>query len=132
MLRKIGQQMLTKLGQQMLTKIDRQLFHTIATDGRQAGAKQQMFLTYTIAFCHAWPILLFGVVVAVIPLLGTVHLLFFGTSISLDLSVLSFRLFNSTHFLTPSNSSHTVCLMFDRTSKLGCFVYIYFLFFFFF
>src|SRR6218665_4004645 len=48
MLTKIGQQMLTKIGQQMLTKIDRQLFHTIATDGRLAGAKQQMFLTYTI------------------------------------------------------------------------------------
>ena len=42
--------MLTKLGQQMLTKIDRQLFHTIATDGRLAGAKQQMFLTYTIDY----------------------------------------------------------------------------------
>src|SRR6218665_3532607 len=48
MLMKLGQQMLTKLGQQMLTKIDRQLFHTIATDGRLAGANQQMFLTYTI------------------------------------------------------------------------------------
>src|SRR6218665_3227112 len=59
--KKVGQQMLTKLGQQMLTKIDRQLFHTIATDGRLAGAKQQMFLTYTIDyvtpgrfFCLAW------------------------------------------------------------------------------
>src|SRR6218665_134548 len=40
--------MLTKLCQQMLTKIDRQLFHTIETDGRLAGANQQMFLTYTI------------------------------------------------------------------------------------
>ena len=50
MLTKLGQQMLTKLGQQMLTKIDRQLFHTIETDGRLAGAKQQMFLTYTIDY----------------------------------------------------------------------------------
>src|SRR6218665_2734915 len=48
MLTKLGQQMFAKLGQQMLTKLDRQLFHTIATDGRQAGANQQMFLTYTI------------------------------------------------------------------------------------
>src|SRR6218665_206139 len=48
---------------------------------------------------------------------GTVQLPLFGTSISLDLSVLSFRLFNSAHFLTPSNSSHTVCLMLDPTSK---------------
>src|SRR6218665_1213689 len=48
MLTKLCQQMLTKLGQQMLTKLDRQLFHTIETDGRQAGANQQMFLTYTI------------------------------------------------------------------------------------
>src|SRR6218665_2092792 len=53
----------------MLRKVDRQLFHTIETDGRQAGAKQQMFLTYTIAFCHAWPILLFGFHPVVIPLL---------------------------------------------------------------
>src|SRR6218665_312915 len=48
MLTKIGQQMLMKIGQQMLTKIDQQLFHTIETDGRLAGANQQMFLTYTI------------------------------------------------------------------------------------
>src|SRR6218665_808107 len=48
---------------------------------------------------------------------GTVRLPLFGTSISLDLSVLSFRLFNYVHFLTPSNSSHTVCLMLDPTSK---------------
>src|SRR6218665_1954281 len=46
--KKIDQQMLTKIGQQMLTKIDQQLFHTIETEGRQAGANQQMFLTYTI------------------------------------------------------------------------------------
>src|SRR6218665_1106181 len=59
--KKVGQQMLTKLGQQMLMKIDRQLFHTIATDGRLAGANQQMFLTYTIDyvtpgrfFCLLW------------------------------------------------------------------------------
>jgi len=45
----------------MLRKVDRQLFHTIETDGRLAGAKQQMFLTYTIDyvmpdrfFCLAW------------------------------------------------------------------------------
>src|SRR6218665_3858626 len=50
MLTKVGQQMHTKLGQQMLMKIDRQLFHTIATDGRLAGANQQMFLTYTIDY----------------------------------------------------------------------------------
>src|SRR6218665_2619429 len=36
---------------------------------------------------------------------GTVHLPVFATSISLDLSVLSFRLFDSTHFVTPSKSS---------------------------
>jgi len=72
--------MLAKLGQQMLTKIGQQLFHTIETDGRQAGAHQQMFLTYTIetaahtiAFCHAWPILLFGAGLAVIPLLPFIH-----------------------------------------------------------
>src|SRR6218665_305150 len=70
MLAKIGQQMLTKLGQQMLMKIGQQLFHTIETDSRQAGANQQMFLTYTIAFCHAWPILLSALVLAVIPLLS--------------------------------------------------------------
>jgi len=61
--------MLMKLGQQMLMQIDRQLFHTIATDGRLAGANQQMFLTYTIAFCHAWPILLSVLQAVVIPLL---------------------------------------------------------------
>src|SRR6218665_2204937 len=66
---KVGQQMLTKIGQQMLTKIDQQLFHTIETDGRLAGANQQMFLTYTIAFFHTLPILLFGAGSAVIPLL---------------------------------------------------------------
>ena len=64
--------MLTKLGQQMLTKIDRQLFHTIATDGRLAGAKQRMSLTYTIAFCHAWPILLFGFHPVLYPLLTSI------------------------------------------------------------
>src|SRR6218665_85623 len=48
--KKVGQQMLTKLGQQMLMKIAQQLFHTIATDGRLAGANQQMFLTYTIDY----------------------------------------------------------------------------------
>src|SRR6218665_707927 len=69
MLTKIGQQMFTKIGQQMLTKIGQQLFHTIATDGRLAGANQQMFLPYTIAFCHAWPILLSAFGLAVIPLL---------------------------------------------------------------
>src|SRR6218665_2204101 len=69
MLRRLGQQMLRKIGQQMLTKLDRQLFHTIATDARLAGANQQMFLTNTIAFCHAWPILLFAPGVVVIPLL---------------------------------------------------------------
>src|SRR6218665_2281295 len=59
--KKVGRQMLMKLGRQTLTKIDRQLFHTIATDGRLAGANQQMFLTYTIDyvtpdrfFCLAW------------------------------------------------------------------------------
>src|SRR6218665_765048 len=56
--KKVGHQILKKLGQQMLTKIDRQLFHTIETDGRLAGANEQMFLTYTIAFCPAWVILL--------------------------------------------------------------------------
>src|SRR6218665_3046154 len=71
MLTKLGQQMLRKLGQQMLTKIDRQLFHTIATDGRLAGANRQMFLTHTIAFCHAWPILLSVSGSAVIPLLAS-------------------------------------------------------------
>src|SRR6218665_1101487 len=50
MLTKLGQQMLRKIGQQMLTKLDRQLFHTIATDGRLAGANKQMFLTYTIDY----------------------------------------------------------------------------------
>src|SRR6218665_576458 len=40
--------MLTKIGQQMFLKIGQQMFHTIETDGRQAGANQQMFLTYTI------------------------------------------------------------------------------------
>src|SRR6218665_1730741 len=45
---KIGQQMFLKIDQQMLTKIGQQMFHTIKTDGRQAGANQQMFLTYTI------------------------------------------------------------------------------------
>ena len=48
MLRKVGQQMLTKIGQQMLTKLGQQMLHTIETDGRQAGANQQMLLTYTI------------------------------------------------------------------------------------
>jgi len=40
--------MLTKIGQQMLTKLGQQMLHTIETDGRQAGANQQMLLTYTI------------------------------------------------------------------------------------
>src|SRR6218665_3544152 len=40
--------MLTKIGQQMFLKIGQQMFHTIETDGRQAGANQQMFLTYTL------------------------------------------------------------------------------------
>src|SRR6218665_1165721 len=48
MLTKIGQQLFKKLDQQMLTKIGQQMFHTIETDSRQAGANQQMFLTYTI------------------------------------------------------------------------------------
>jgi len=48
MFTKIDRQMLTKIGQQMFLKIGQQLFHTIETDGRQAGANQQMFLTYTI------------------------------------------------------------------------------------
>jgi len=69
MLTKIGQQMLKKVGQQMLTKIGQQLFHIIATDGRLAGANQQMFLTYTIAFCHAWTILLSALVDPFISLL---------------------------------------------------------------
>src|SRR6218665_1849675 len=63
--------------------------HTIETDGRQAGANQHMVLAHTIetdgrrphnknrwphnsratAFCHAWPILLFGVVSPFYPLL---------------------------------------------------------------
>jgi len=87
--KKVGQQMLTKIGQQMLMKIGQQLFHTIETDGRLAGANQQMSLTYTIetdgrrphnrnrwlhnsratAFCHAWPILLSALVAALISLL---------------------------------------------------------------
>src|SRR6218665_4043624 len=71
MLTKIGQQLFKKLDQQMLTKIGQQMFHTIETDSRQAGANQQMFLTYTIeAFCHAWPILLFALVAALISLLS--------------------------------------------------------------
>ena len=45
---KIGQQLFKKIGQQMFLKIGQQLFHTIETDGTQAGANQQMFLTYTI------------------------------------------------------------------------------------
>src|SRR6218665_3136407 len=48
MLTKIGQQLFLKIDQQLFMKIDQQLFHTIETDGRQAGANQQMFLTYTI------------------------------------------------------------------------------------
>src|SRR6218665_1715220 len=65
------------------------LTHTIETDGRQADANQHMVLTHIIetdgrrphnrnrwrhnsratVFCHAWPILLFVLQVAVYPLL---------------------------------------------------------------
>src|SRR6218665_1843374 len=48
MFTKIEQQMLLKIGQQMFLKIGQQMFHTTETDCRQAGANQQMFLTYTI------------------------------------------------------------------------------------
>src|SRR6218665_4051443 len=68
------------------------LTHTIETDGRQADANQHMVLTHTIetdgrrphnrntwphnsratGFCHAWPILWFGVVHPFIPLLPQV------------------------------------------------------------
>src|SRR6218665_71953 len=64
------------------------LTYTIETDGRQADANQHMVLTHIIetdgrrphnrniwshnsqaaAFCHTWPILLFGVVDPFIPL----------------------------------------------------------------
>src|SRR6218665_2346572 len=67
------------------------LTHTIETDGRQDGANQHMVLTHTIetdvfdpynrniwshnsqaaAFCHAWPILLFALVLVLYPLLRT-------------------------------------------------------------
>src|SRR6218665_606462 len=53
MLTKIGQQMFLKIGQQLFKKIGQQMFHTIETDGRQAGANQQMFLTYTIETADA-------------------------------------------------------------------------------
>src|SRR6218665_1083666 len=69
------------------------LTYRIETDGRQADAKQHMVLSHTIetdgrrphnrnrwphnsratAFCHAWPILLFALLISFIPLLHDIH-----------------------------------------------------------